>query len=509
MYELIFHGDYPNKSESAVDFYAEFSKEKNWDVVTKVKGFYKGSGTYSIRFWAPESGNWKYKTKGIIEESGTFFYSVPEDSHGMVTAVDTHFQYTDGTYFYPFGTTVYALVHQKKELIDETLSVLSTSGFNKLRFCVFPKDYEYNHNEPELFPFENTDGNWNFDKPCYAYWDALEDNIVALEKMGIESDLILFHPYDRWGFSKISKKNAIKYLDYVVRRLGAYPSLWWSIANEYDLMEYTEEEWQTFIDFVAINDPFGHLLSIHNGVKYWNYADNNITHCSLQIKDVDLTEQIGLKYKKPVMIDECCYEGNLRFEWGNISAFEMVNRFWKVIAQGGYCTHGETYASPDEILWWSKGGQLKGESAERIKFLRDIVEDFPNPLSPLNVQDEITKDKYDYYKMNAVPSDASDFLKVIVNAPWEEAVQVLNSSRVFHAHDEKNIFLFYYARHCQNKDELHLPTDQYYDIEVIDSWNMTKEVVLRHVTGIVNVPLPGKEGIAVIANSINYKSNIK
>lgn len=40
----------------------------------------------------------------------------------MVKAVGTHFEYEDGTCFYPFGTTVYALAHQTTELIDQTMA---------------------------------------------------------------------------------------------------------------------------------------------------------------------------------------------------------------------------------------------------------------------------------------------------------------------------------------------------------------------------------------------------
>ena len=68
------------------------------------------------------------------------------------------------------------------------------------------------------------------------------------------------------------------------------------------------------------------------------------------------------------MVDECCYEGNIPWDWGNISGFELVHRFWTVCMQGGYCTHGETYLNEEEVLWWSKGGKLVGESpgADRI-----------------------------------------------------------------------------------------------------------------------------------------------
>ena len=38
-----------------------------------------------------------------------------------------------------------------------------------------------------------------------------------------------------------------------------------------------------------------------------------------------------------------------------------------------------------------------------------------------------------------------------------------------------------------------------YDVEVIDIWEMTRERVLESVSGEVEVSLPGKEGMAVLA----------
>ncbi len=37
---------------------------------------------------------------------------------------------------------------------SSTLATLAAAPFNKLRMCVFPKHYDYNHNEPEHHPFE-------------------------------------------------------------------------------------------------------------------------------------------------------------------------------------------------------------------------------------------------------------------------------------------------------------------------------------------------------------------
>ena len=40
-------------------------------------------------------------------------------------------------------------------LEEQTLETLKTAGFNKMRMCVFPKDYIFNKNEPVHYPFEN------------------------------------------------------------------------------------------------------------------------------------------------------------------------------------------------------------------------------------------------------------------------------------------------------------------------------------------------------------------
>ena len=82
-------------------------------------------------------------------------------------------------------------------------------------------------------------------------------------------------------------------------------------------------------------------------------------------------------YRKPVVYDEVKYEGNFDQRWGNLSAEEMVHRFWVGTIAGTYVGHGETYKSDDEVVWWSKGGILKGQSPERIGFLRKVLESGP------------------------------------------------------------------------------------------------------------------------------------
>ena len=55
-----------------------------------------------------------------------------------------------------------------------------------------------------------------------------------------------------------------RYIEYVVARYAAYRNVWWSMANEYDMMTKTEVEWDELGELVKKNDPYGHMLSIHN-----------------------------------------------------------------------------------------------------------------------------------------------------------------------------------------------------------------------------------------------------
>ena len=82
--------------------------------------------------------------------------------------------------------------------------------------------------------------------------------------------------------------------------------------------------------------------------------------------------------------DEPEYEGNIVQSWGNITAQELVHRFWITVMRGGYAGHGETYSHPEDLIWWAKGGELHGEAWKRIGFLLDVLkEDVKNGLTPM------------------------------------------------------------------------------------------------------------------------------
>ena len=66
-------------------------------------------------------------------------------------------------------------------------------------------------------------------------------------------------------------------------------------------------------------------------------------------------------------------------------------------------------------------------------------------------------------------------------------------------HCGEDAYMIYYGRTCSYKADLRLPEDRTYTIQVIGIGEMTKATVLTGVNGAVEVPLPSKEGIAVLA----------
>ena len=361
-----------------------------------VSGFYDGSGKYKIRFMPDVQGHWSYITASnrpaLNNQSGSFeAIAALKNSHGPVGVQNTfHFAHADGTPFFPFGTTCYAWIHQSESLQQQTLATLKSAPFNKLRMCVFPKSYEYNHNEPELYPFErDAAGHNDFTRFNPAFFAHVERRIADLRALGIEADLILFHPYDRWGYSSMPPEADDRYLRYILARLSAYPNIWWSLANEYDLMKSkTVQDFDRFFRIVEQHDPYRHLRSVHYSHTMYDYSRPWVTHASIQTYDFAAAPTYRASWNKPVCYDEVQYEGNLNSRWGNLSGDEMARRFWLGVINGCYVTHGETYLEGNSFnenetptIWWSHGGQLHGSSPKQIAFLRKLVEETASSTS--------------------------------------------------------------------------------------------------------------------------------
>lgn len=453
VYEVTLHGPAIGNPFVDVEVGARFEMGHR---TVDVDGFYDGEGTYRVRFMPDAVGDWTYTTHSNRAElngkTGKFACTpAGAGNHGPVRVRNTtHFGYEDGTPYVPVGTTSYAWTHQDEALQEQTLATLRTAPFNKMRMCVFPKSYAYNANEPVYYPFVDKD----FTRFHPAFFAHLEKRVRDLEALGIEADLILFHPYDRWGYAKMGAANDDRYLRYVIARLSAYRNVWWSVANEWDLVKgKTTADWDRYFHIIEQRDPYRHLRSIHHSRVMYDHSKPWVTHVSIQGDEFEKTPEWIATYKKPVIFDECQYEGNIPKRWGSISAQEMTRRFWLGTVYGAYVGHGETYLDPHDILWWSKGGVLHGESPKRVAFLRKILEDAPG-------LDNVSA----YYPAAGVPGQ---------------------------------YYLFYFDSHQPAEYEFDLAKDVKYRADLIDPWEMTVKPVAGVFEGKFVMKLPGRPGLAV------------
>ena len=458
----------------------------------EVSGFYDGDGIYRVRFMPSYVGEYRYRIEASFLETpveGRFTATAATaGNHGPVRVAQTyHFAYEDGTPYHPIGTTCYVWNHQHEDLWQQTLDSLAASAFNKIRFCVFPKHYDYNLNEPRSYPYEGQpmdssvltkanfhdyigrpDGNaFDYTRFNPVHFQHLDRSILALRTLGIEADLIVMHPYDRWGFSLMTPEQDDLYWNYVVARYAAYRNVWWSLANEYDLMpQKSIADWERYADIIQARDPYRHLRSIHNCHHFYDHNRPWITHCSIQRQNPylsgELTDEWRARYSKPVVLDEIAYEGNIQHGWGNISGEEMTRRFWETAMRGGYPGHGETYMHPSDILWWSHGGVLHGDSPARIRFLADILAETPGPgLAPW-------------------PQKRWDEIVATVDRPLSDS----------------GYYMFYYSFMQPSFRDFHFDDQYDYRAEVIDTWDMTIEDAGTH-RGRFRIALPGKTMMAV------------
>ena len=396
IFEISLAGSSSDNPFVDLQFSARFSQGNK---VFTPEGFYDGDGVYRIRFMPDAPGPWTYVTESNCKEldgkRGEFTcIAAGPGNHGPVHVHNTfQLAYADGTPHFSVGTTCYAWAHQGDAMEEQTLATLKNAPFNKIRMCVFPKSYSYNKNEPQYYPYEGKPlKNWDFTRFNPAFWRHFEMRVRQLRDLGIEADIILWHPYDRWGFAEMGRENDDRYLRYAIARLAAFRNVWWFLANEYDLMapgamaghrgDKVMADWDRFFQILQNEDLYQKLRGIHNCRTWYDHSKPWATHCSIQTSDFHRAKEFRDKYGKPVVYDECRYEGDIPQGWGNITAQQMAKNFWLGSLAGCYVGHGETYQHPEDLLWWSKGGVLRGQSPARIQFMKDIIERLPYQQMP-------------------------------------------------------------------------------------------------------------------------------
>ena len=139
-----------------------------------------------------------------------------------------------------------------------------------------------------------------------------------------------------------------RYLRYIVARLAAYRNVWWSLANEYDLVKTkTLADWDRFFRIVQESDPYQHLRSIHHGTVMYDHSKPWVTHVSLQSSDLEKAREyvaavpqardlrrVQVRRQHPQALGQHLRAGN---------GAPLLGRHG---FGGAYVGHGETYLDP-------------------------------------------------------------------------------------------------------------------------------------------------------------------
>ncbi|HEX3356121.1 MAG TPA: DUF5060 domain-containing protein [Tepidisphaeraceae bacterium] len=485
IFELTLPGPTPTNPFADVSLSAKFT---SGDSSSTANGFYDGGGQYKIRFMPPTIGQWHYQTQSnlpdLTNKSGDFTCEKPSpENHGPVRVRNTyHFAYADGTPYKPIGTTSYGWVFQPDPFEDHMLATLKSSPFNKIRMLVFPLRYGENPDKPTLFPYEKkSDGTWDYSRFDPKFFQHLEKRIADLRDLGIQADVILFHPYGRddLRFDRMDPADDDRYLHYIVARLSAYRNVWWSLANEFDLIRSKKTaDWDRMFQLIQNEDPSNHLRSIHFSRYTYDPTHPWVTHMSVQngmaVADFGRATWLRDICPKPVVFDEVRYEGNIEARWGQLTGEEMTERFWFGTIAGTYVGHGEVLGDHAGHSWGSTGGDLRGESPARIAFLKKILDTAPpEGVEPLDryFETHIAGKAGEYYLIYFGPEKPAEW-------PFELYKDAVSDGMKFKA-------------------------------DILDTWNMTITPVDQTFTlkrhnqytfrdqNDAKIPLPGKPWIAL------------
>ena len=101
-----------------------------------------------------------------------------------------------------------------------------------------------------------------------------------------------------------------------------------------------------------------------------------------------------------------------------------------------------------------------------------------------------------------VPGEAPPFFALMQSLTTEENENLKWKSASYTGHYKENVYLKYFGNQRPRVAAIRLPKENFYKVEIIDVWKMTRTVVEEKRSGKVPLQLPGKEGIAVLATRV-------
>lgn len=101
--------------------------------------------------------------------------------------------------------------------------------------------------------------------------------------------------------------------------------------------------------------------------------------------------------------------------------------------------------------------------------------------------------------MEHLPKRDSHFISTVRSIPHDDYVRGMILETDFAGHVGEEAYLYYLDEQCASRKTIDLPEHASYQVDIIDTWNMTRTVFAEHASGKTRVKLPGKPYMAVLA----------
>jgi len=364
----------------------------------KVFAFWDGDGNdgakggvFKVRFCPTRPGRWRLAgletNRPGFEPLATAVTCVASRHPGFWLPDGRWYRRSNGSHPFILGNTHYTFLSRRdnrgRVCCDPVLDIRrSARYYKKVRFSLFGGRYP----DPTLKPFlddagrPSDDGRFAF-RPNPAWFLRGVDPAVAEGfERDVVCDLILCGPDTRESRSTL-KYHPRPWLRYVAARYGAYPNVWFCLANEWDIKDprYTAEEIRGAGSYLRSCLAYPAPISVHGSPRRWRPELNGSWHDHViiqykvkrlpQAADAVL-ESFSLGGKKPVVNDENGYQG----KGDGFALGDVVEGCLGTFLGGGYPTTGEKFASKKGQYFWGGFDPEKHSATKHLAFLRRFLE---------------------------------------------------------------------------------------------------------------------------------------
>lgn len=345
----------------------------------KLPGFFDGKGTWKVRVSPTAEGRWSLITASDVPELNKHrvdFTCVRQQDprmHGLLRVDGSHphhFVFDDGTRFFLQGYEcdwLWALDSDRFDIptVNDFLDYLLSHGFNYLILNSYAYDTDWrkgktgpdDYGPSPLCAWEGINAEPDHSRMNLDYWQHYDQVIEALYLHGMQAHMLMkvYNKHVRWPVRGSSEED--QFFRWLIARYAAYPNVVWDFSKEAHLEKDLAYK-QARLTFMRENDPYHHLLTVHDDDKANDAgAYDELTDFRADQQHSDWHATILRQRARrdwPVVNVEFGYEhgpGGMDDKTYKVvqSPEEVVRRAWEIAMAGGYTAYYYTYTAWDVI----------------------------------------------------------------------------------------------------------------------------------------------------------------